>query len=159
MTEEKSNFDKAIPFILKHEGDYVNHPDDPGGETNFGITKRDYPHLDIKNITREDAIDIYRKVYWFSALDQLPFQIAAKVFDMVVNMGRVQATKLAQRAAGVVDDGVFGPKTIDALKDTPISKIINQQVMFYSMLATRRPKLKVFLKGWLSRANWTPPTT
>ena len=151
-----SNFDKAIPWVLKHEGGYVNHPSDPGGETNYGITKRSYPTLDIKNITVDQAKYIYKRDYWFKELDELPYSISAKLFDMSVNMGKFQAIKIAQRAAGVKDDGMIGPKTMEALKDLNVQKMCDEQTRFYKNLATSKPSLKVFLKGWLVRAKWCP---
>lgn len=154
-----SHFDKAILEVLKHEGGYVNHPNDPGGETNFGITKRNYPSTDIKNLSKEQAIEIYKRDYWLSYLDELPYQIAAKLFDMIVNMGIRQAVKLAQRAAGVKDDGILGHDTIKGLQNTPVEKIVEQQKNFYKSLATSKPKLKVFLVGWLKRASWLPSSS
>lgn len=151
-----NNFDRAIVEVLKHEGGYVDHPNDPGGETNYGITKRNYPKLDIKNLTKAEAVAIYKRDYWLSYLDELPYPVAAKVFDMIVNMGIRQAIKLAQRAAGVPDDGVLGAITAKALIDTPVEKICEQQEKFYNTLATTKPKLRVFLKGWLKRASWIP---
>jgi len=153
-----SHFDKAILEVLKHEGGYVNHPNDPGGETNYGITKKVYPKLDIKNLTVEQAKEIYRKDYWLSGLDELEYPIAAKIFDMVVNMGTRQAIKLVQRAVDVSDDGILGKGTLAALKASPapLQSICNQQELFYNQLAIRKPSLKVFLKGWLRRASWKP---
>lgn len=159
-----SHFDKAILEVLKHEGGYVNHPDDPGGETNFGITKRNYPSLDIKNLSKDEAITIYKRDYWLPILETFPFTIAAKVFDMIVNMGERQAVKLLQRALSdpsVIDDGVLGKKTSEAVIKVPenilLNNIIHQQTLFYETLVARKPALKVFLKGWLRRASWKPP--
>src|SRR4051812_29003946 len=102
-----SSFDQAIPTILKHEGGYVNDTKDPGGETNWGISKRSYPQLDIKNLSREQAIYFYRRDWWnkynYGAIhDQ---QVATKVFDIAVNMGASQAHKLLQRACNVLYGG------------------------------------------------------
>lgn len=155
-----SHFDKAIGPVLQHEGGYVNHPADPGGETNYGITKRNYPALDIRNLTREQAIAIYRNDYWRDYMDQLPELVAVKHFDQAVNMGHHQAVKLLQRAIGCDDDGEIGPITLAAVKAYPPEEIVNNLVTvqraFYTSLATRKPAMQVFLKGWLARANWTP---
>lgn len=153
-----SHFEKAILSVLKHEGGYVNHPNDPGGETNFGITKKVYPNLDIRKLTVEEAKEIYRRDYWLSGLDDLPYPVAAKIFDMVVNMGTRQAIKLVQRAVDVSDDGILGKGTLAALKVHPdaLQRICNQQELFYNQLVVRKPQMKVFLKGWLKRASWKP---
>lgn len=156
--EMKNNFDRAIIEILKHEGGYVNHPNDPGGETNFGITKKVYPDLDIKNLTVEQAKEIYKRDYWLTGLDGLSYPVAAKVFDMVVNMGVRQAIKLVQRAVDEKADGILGHSSIANLKATPdaLQRICNQQALFYNALVVTKPSLKVFLKGWLIRASWKP---
>ena len=62
--QEISKFDEIIEVVLEHEGGYVNDPKDPGGETNFGIAKRSHPDVDIKNLTKESAKEIYKEVYW-----------------------------------------------------------------------------------------------
>jgi lysozyme family protein len=82
------NFDQAVEIILKKEGGYVNHPKDPGGETNFGIAKKFYPHLDIKNLTVEQAKEIYLKEYWLKIqADLLPSYLRLIAFDCAVNQG------------------------------------------------------------------------
>ena len=81
-----ARFDMSIETILKHEGGYVNDPDDPGGETNFGISKRQYLKIDIASLTIEQAKMLYRQDYW--KYDEIISQpVATKVFDMAVNMG------------------------------------------------------------------------
>ena len=82
------NFDIAFNRLMGHEGGYSNNPDDPGGETNWGISKRAYPDVDIKNLTREDAKVIYKKDYWDKVEgDYLPLSIAFQLFDFAVNSG------------------------------------------------------------------------
>lgn len=153
-------FAAIIPYVLGHEGGYVDHPSDPGGETKYGITKRNYPELDIRHLSEADAISIYRRDYWRSWMDLLPVEIAAKVFDMCVNMGHTQAIKLMQRAAGCVEDGSVGPVTLASIKVRSPQEMVNNLVTvqrgFYTRLAERKPEMQVFLKGWLNRANWTP---
>lgn len=84
----RENFEKAIEFVLKWEGGYVNNPHDPGGETNWGISKRSYPHLDIKGLTKEQAIAIYKKDYWEKCgCDKLDYPLDIIVFDTAVNCG------------------------------------------------------------------------
>ena len=88
------DFNKALKFVLKWEGGYSNDPRDPGGETNFGISKRSYPNEDIKNMTLDRAKEIYYQNYWLKAgCDDLPYPFNIVVFDTAVNMGRSRAIK------------------------------------------------------------------
>lgn len=154
-----SYFDRAIRFVLQHEGGLVNDPADPGGLTNRGITKRDYPHLDIASLTEAETIEIYRKDYWRPVYDEMADADAAcKVFDMAVNMGHRQAHKLLQRAIGALDDGVFGPKTLEAANNCHnlTERLCKQQAEFYQNLVLKRPAMQKFLRGWLRRAEWRP---
>jgi lysozyme family protein len=150
-----SDFNAAIGFILKHEGGYVNDPKDNGQETNFGISKRSYPGVDIKNLTRDQACAIYRRDFWdrykYSLIDDQA--VASKIFDMCVNTGASRAHKIAQQAAGIEADGVLGPVSIAAINSQPgpplIQAMCQLQADYYRKIAQRNP---VFLKGWLSRA-------
>ena len=128
---EKSNFDQCVEIILKLEGGYVNDPADPGGETNFGISKRSFPSLDIKNLTEELAKDIYNVHYWsYLKCGDMPLSIALCVFDCAVNQGVSRAAKWLQEILDVKQDGVLGPKTFNALqgKFSP-SLVLNYQVL------------------------------
>jgi len=88
----KDDFEKALKFVLKWEGGYSNDPNDPGGETKFGICKRSYPELNISKLTLEQAKEIYYKNYWLkSGCDELPYPFNIIVFDTAVNMGRRRA--------------------------------------------------------------------
>ena len=116
------NFNEIIEQVLEHEGGYVNDPKDLGGETKYGITKRFYPDIDIKNLTKEQAKQIYKKDYWDkNRVESLPQAMWHIFFDMCVNMGRGTAVKILQRAANskgknIGVDGGLGPATIKALK-------------------------------------------
>jgi lysozyme family protein len=91
-------FQIAMKFVREAEGGYYNHPNDPGGETMFGLTKRDYPLLDIKNLTREQADEIFWQDYWLkSSAYLIPYPAYISFFDSVVNTGRKQANKFLQR--------------------------------------------------------------
>lgn len=148
-----SSFNTAVRVVLDHEGGYVNNKKDPGGETNFGISKRAYPNVDIKNLTRKDAAEIYKRDYWNKVRgDYLPFGVALVVFDMAVNMGVRQSVKILQKVIGVKDDGVFGDKTLSAaLALTPqyvCEELTKHRIMYYT-------KLNGFLyfgKGWVGRS-------
>lgn len=156
-----SHFDKAILEVLKHEGGYCNDCNDPGGETNFGICKRNYPAIDIYALEKTEAIEIYQRDYWRPQYDQMPYEIAAKVFDMSVNMGHKQSHKILQRAAGCVDDGVIGKFTLAAISRTNtgdlLDNITREQKTVYANIIDKRPASKVFWAGWLKRAEWQPP--
>jgi len=111
-----SPFTIAVDFVLRHEGGYVNDPRDPGGETNFGICKRAYPRIDIKALTRAEAIAIYFRDYWQAAsCEYLPPAVALIHFDTAVNQGTGAAARLLQAAAGVPVDGKVGANTIAAV--------------------------------------------
>ena len=93
-------FDEIIEVVLHHEGGYVNDPKDPGGETNFGIAKRSHPDVDIKNLTKDEAKQIYYQDYWMkNRVPQVPDNLKHIYFDMCVNQGRSRAVKILQRAA------------------------------------------------------------
>ena len=111
------DFATAIERVLKIEGGYVNDPSDPGGETNFGISKRSYPNVDIRALTREQAIAIYKSDFWdaVNGADLYP-SIAYQTLDFAVNSGTGTAIRYLQRALGVADDGHFGPMSIAAAK-------------------------------------------
>lgn len=89
-----SDFDRCISFVLRMEGGLSEHPSDPGGTTNYGISQRSFPHLDIKNLAREEAVEIYRTLYWDRAdCDSLPWPMNLLVFDTAVNSGVGTATR------------------------------------------------------------------
>jgi lysozyme family protein len=103
-------FDEACDRLLGHEGGYVDNPMDPGGETNWGISKRAYPNVDIKNLTREGAKAIYRRDFWDRIhADELFDGVAFQTFDFAVNSGIETAVRYLQRSCGVADDGHWGP--------------------------------------------------
>lgn len=99
-------FAQAIAFTLQREGGYVNDPDDPGGETNFGLSKRAYPELDIRNLTLEQAAAVYRLDYWkkpgINLVAEVAPLVAVRLFDLGVNCGTVTAAKMLQRAINTV---------------------------------------------------------
>jgi lysozyme family protein len=111
-----SAFDSIIEMILEHEGGYVDHPTDPGGETIYGISKRAYPDLDIKNLTVAEAKEIYRNDYWDKIKgDDLPAGVACVTIDYAVNSGVSRASKALQGACGITNgDGIIGPHTLSA---------------------------------------------
>src|SRR5262245_40282468 len=102
-------FREVFDRCMGHEGGYVNDPNDPGGETKWGISRRSFPGLDIKNLTREAAADIYEVHFWSKIhADQLPDGVAYQLFDFAINSGIETSIRYFQRALGVADDGYWG---------------------------------------------------
>ena len=152
-------FEEAVKSVLKHEGGYVNDPKDPGGETNFGISKRAFPDLDIKNLTEEDAIEIYHKEYWKPAgVEDLPERLWAIYFDMAVNMGRKRACWILPEACNhknkddIVVDGRLGSQTIAATRNLEVDRLRSFRVKYYADLVDRKPNLLKLWFGWYRRA-------
>ena len=147
-----------IDFILRHEGGYVNDSDDPGGETKFGISKRSYPNLDIKNITKQQATEIYERDFYNKVRgDDLPVWLALMVTDFAVNAGIKPAVAILQRLVNETDDGIMGKKTIAACK-SKASRTLRQQYTtgreaYYAALVARKPTMKKFLNGWKNRTK------
>lgn len=129
-------FLEFIPFIFKWEGGYDNDPDDPGGETKFGIDKRSHPEVDIRHLTQESATEIYWREYWVKhGCEWLDRPLGEVFFNACVNCGAGRArTLLAATAA---------PPTATAF--------LAAQEAFYRRLVAARPGLRKFLKGWLNR--------
>jgi lysozyme family protein len=153
-----ADFEIAIPKVIKHEGGYVNDPKDSGGETKYGISKRAYPNLDIKNLTLQNAKAIYKKDYWDRIKGDLikSQEIAESIFDFAVNAGVKTASKMAQLVLDVKPDGIIGPKTLKALnnfnKDLFIASFTLAKIARYVYLCERNPKNRKFFYGWVRRA-------
>lgn len=150
------NFDQAFDLLLGHEGGYSNHPDDPGGETMWGITiavaRANGYSGPMRFMPRDKAKAIYKKAYWDKVrADELPEAVRFGVFDAAVNSGVRQAAKFLQRAAGVDDDGVIGPKTMAAVKSTDPQLVDKRfhgyRLRFMADLST----WPSFGKGWARR--------
>ena len=108
-------FDTMFDRLIGHEGGYSNDPKDPGGETNWGISKRSYPNVDIKKLTREGAKAIYLRDFWNRiSADSLNDGVAYQLFDFAVNSGIETAVRYFQRVVGVADDGHWGPVSAKA---------------------------------------------
>ena len=151
-------FDEIIEIVLHHEGGYVNDPKDPGGEPNFGIAKRSHPDVDIANLTKDGAKEIYKEHYWDrNKVESLSEELRHIYFDMCVNQGRGRAVKIMQRAANakgadLVVDGGMGPKTIAAMDGVELDRVRAYRVKYYADLVTRKPDLEKFYFGWFRRA-------
>lgn len=150
-----------LNMILVHEGGYVNHPEDPGGETKYGISKRAYPNLEIDKLSESDARAIYKEDYWDRIKgDDLPLGVACVVMDYAVNSGISRASKALQSVCGIESgDGIIGPHTLNAVwttvKNTSeadvISNVTNQRLDFIRNLST----YKTFGNGWERRIKET----
>lgn len=158
----KNNFKHCIPLILSYEGGFVNHPKDPGGATNYGITRatlsrfldRKVDVQDVKDLDVETAKDIYHYMYWNQIKgDCLPLGVDLFVFDCAVNHGPGRAGKFLQQAIGAHVDGIIGPETVKICGYTDIKQALEgmhkQREIFYKSLDT----FKTFGKGWLKRNN------
>ena len=152
------SFSEAIEVVLRHEGGYVNDPNDPGGETNFGLSKRSYPNLQIAALTRDQAMAIYKQDFWNPfPYENIPSSVATKLFDLAVNMGSLQAFKLLQRAVRAVsghpllEDGRLGPTSLEAIRQCAepclLAALKSEAAGFYRGL-----KNPHFEDGWLNRA-------
>ena len=128
----RENFALSCRFVLQHEGGYSADPNDPGGETNFGISKRYHPTVDIKHLTEQGAAEIYLKEYWLPTCDNLPFPQDAIYFDTFVNMGRDDANECI---AGTVTWEEF----------------LFNRVAAYVQKVKGRPKSLRYFFGWISR--------
>lgn len=150
-----------MPFIFEWEGGYDNDPDDPGGETKYGIDKRSHPNEDIKNLSKARAQQIYFAEYWQkNRCDELPHRVGEVVMNIAVNAGSGRSGKWLQQAINqqqnlVVVDGAIGPKTVAAANtcDRVIlaEALLDRTEEHYRSIA--RGRLAKFLKGWLNRNN------
>lgn len=144
-------FCRCIPILLEVEGMYVNNPKDPGGETNWGISKRSYPNLDIKAITAQEAAQIYYNDFWCKAgCVNMQYPLAGYVFIDAVNMGVVEAVKLLQQQVGVSTDGVVGPQTLQAANALPVFQHYKYLQMLLNHYRTL-PGWATFGHGWENR--------
>lgn len=146
------NLEQSLKHLLGNEGGFVDHPRDPGGATNFGITQRvaraNGYQGDMRALPLSMALSIYEKDYWAPIkADQLPGHLRFHVFDAAVNSGAGQAIKWLQSAAGVTQDGVIGPRTLSAASMVTPAKYSAIRLRFMTDLST----WPAFGKGWARR--------
>lgn len=147
------DFDAAFDRLMGNEGGYVNNPSDPGGETKWGICRRSYPNVDIKNLTRDQAKEIYRRDFWLRGqMDRFDAAIAFQVFDAAVNHGIETAIRMLQQAAGVADDGHIGPISLAAIKSKSVTDMLMLFIAYRIKFWTKLSTWSQFGKGWASRA-------
>ena len=158
----KTNFDDALRKLLAHEGGFVNHPADPGGMTNLGVTRKVWEEFtgkasseaEMRALTPATVGPLYKTRYWDAVKgDELPAGVDYCVFDAAVNSGARQASKWLQRAVSVGDDGAIGKVTIAAVASFPAADVVNrfnaQRLIFLHGL----PAFATFGKGWTRRVN------
>lgn len=154
-----NNAVQVISMVLKHEGGYVNHPSDPGGETKYGISKRAYPSMDIASLTEEKAVHIYVSDYWNKIKgDQLPSGVDCVVMDTAVNSGISRATKWLQRMVGATPDGAIGPMTLAAVRDAyeqDPKQLINDYMDYRLGFLEKLKTWDTFGRGWSRRVEET----
>jgi len=144
------SFETAVEFVLEQEGDYSDDPNDPGKATNFGISSAAYPDIDVKKLTREDAIGLYRKDYWDRCkCGELPEGLATVLFDSAVNQGATSAIRMLQQGLGVTADGVIGPVTIEASWKKPgiVAEMVARRMVSYGSI----PQFTRYGLGWSRR--------
>jgi lysozyme family protein len=155
-----SNWQKSFELMLKSEGGFSNHPSDPGGMTNLGVTKatwenwvgRESDEAEMRGLTPEKVEPLYKKKYWDAVRgDELPMGLDYLMFDFAVNAGAGRAIKTLQTAVGVTPDGGFGPMTMAAVQAVDPVELIERfsqaKEDFYRSLTT----FATFGKGWLNR--------
>jgi lysozyme family protein len=157
----RENFDKVHPWVLAHEGGYVNHPKDPGGATNFGVTQRTYNAYrkrsgqsvrSVKDISATERDAIYKIQYWDKlSCDELPSGLDYAVYDFGVNSGVRRSAKYLQRIVGTTQDGVIGLETLEAVDARSpidiIQTLCNDRMKFLRSLAI----WPTFKNGWTRR--------
>ena len=154
------NFHDSLIKLLHHEGGYVNHPSDPGGETNLGVTKKVYEEYlgrevtsdEMKNLTPADVKPLYKKLYWDRCkCDDLASGLDYVVFDWAVNSGTGRSAKAVQKICGAAQDGAIGPKTLTLVSGQDTEYMVEQfgkiRQEFYESLKT----FDTFGKGWTRR--------
>ncbi len=166
MTEK---FKKAFKLTIGHEGGYVNDPDDPGGETKFGISKRSYPKIDIKNITLADAQSIYHRDFWTKLFcEDLEEDIAIELFDTSVNVGIRKGSEIFQQALNLCNknqidydnitvDGSIGTITLNAYNACKLKKLLLKvmnilQGYHYISLMEKKEVFEKYI-GWFDRVQ------
>jgi len=153
----KENFPAALNALLKHEGGYVNHPSDPGGMTNLGVTKRvweewvghEVDEKQMRALTPELVAPLYKKKYWDKVCgDELPTGLDLAVFDLAVNSGPGRAAKMLQKVLGVTQDGAIGPQTLAKAVNVDSSKLIADYNAERLAFLQALPTWGTFGKGW-----------
>jgi len=156
MPGGRDHFPRAVDIILRQEGVLSDDSADRGGLTKYGISQRAYPDLDIRALTIDAAIALYRRDYWDrNRCGAMPWPLALTVFDAGVNQGTAAAAMLLQRALRVAADGAIGPVTLAAIHRAETGELLadylSRRARRYAALARTDPEQRKFLRGWLKR--------
>ena len=156
------NFKECLDLVLKSEGGFVNHPQDPGGMTNLGVTKRVWEEYTgheadektMRGLTPEKVAPLYEQRYWRPTYcEVLPRGLDLLVFSMGINAGTGRSVKLLQQSIGCSPDGIIGPRTMELIKQSNTANLIGNfseaRRNYYKSLAT----FPTFGKGWLARVD------
>ena len=158
----KENWENAFAAVLKHEGGYVNHPKDPGGRTNLGVTQRaweeyvdrDVTEAEMRALTPEIVKPFYKTKYWDKIRgDELPSGVDYAAYDLAVNSGVGRAAKYLQKIAGVPADGIIGPKSMEAILSCNPEETVDALCDMRLDFLQRLPTWDTFGKGWGRRVE------
>lgn len=156
----RENFDTALERVLHHEGGFTNHPRDPGGMTNLGVTQRVWEEwvghpVDekaMRALTPGDVAPMYKRKYWDKVRgDEMPEGLDYMLFDTAVNSGPGRAIKLLQACLGVTMDGAIGPKTMAAIKQADQQRLVTDYAKVRLDFLGALPTWDAFGKGWSRR--------
>ena len=156
----QENWNASFKMVLAHEGGFVNHPKDPGGMTNLGVTKaaweaylnRDVTEAEMRSLTPDTVKPFYKAMYWDKIKgDQLPSGADYAAYDLAVNSGVGRAAKYLQEIAGVTADGVIGPKSLEAIKACDPQELADALCNKRLDFLKRLPTFETFGKGWSRR--------
>lgn len=164
---DNPSLESALKFVLRWEGGFVDHPADPGGRTNKGVTQRVYDSWrtrqgqaarDVKLISDDEVHAIYAGDYWRPPrCDMLATPLDLVQFDTAVNMGVGRSVRFLQACAGCPVDGAFGPGTEKAVAACDHGALVadycKRREAFYRSIVEKKPSQAVFLKGWMNRLN------
>jgi lysozyme family protein len=158
-------FGRCVEVVLGHEGGFSDHPEDPGGATNFGITHKTLAEFrgvdsvtkeDVRNLTRDEAKEIYRARYWLPLrCNDLPPGVDLMVFDFGVNAGIGRAARTLQACAHVTADGAIGPITLAAVRAIDPKRLIMEMAEARERFYWGLPTFDTFGRGWLRRVDET----
>jgi|DEB0MinimDraft_3_1074331.scaffolds.fasta_scaffold90500_2 lysozyme family protein len=155
-------FESCLPYILKEEGGFIDHPEDPGGATNHGITRKTWETFtgkkatidDIKKLTISDVTPAYKKLYWDKVRgDELPLGVNLAVFDFAVNSGPTTAIRHLQKVADVEADGIFGPDTKREVWAMDANQLIFDLCQSRYLFLHSLDHFPTFGRGWTSRIS------
>jgi len=158
----RENWELCFEMVLKHEGGFVNHPKDPGGMTNLGVTKKnweafldqDVSESEMRALTPEKVKPFYKTNYWDKIRgDELPAGVDYAAYDLAVNSGIGRATKYLQEIAGVAADGVIGPKSMEAILACDPQQTADALCDMRLDFLKRLPTFDTFGKGWTIRVS------